>query len=225
MRALVISCIHNDVESILNFYDKLGELKFDAIVCTGDFTDSLFPKGFDRAGVGRVIIEELKNFGKPLLAVPGSWDKELISILDEEGVSIHGKGRIIGGVGFYGFGGAKTPFGLPYEPEDPEIEAGLEKAYNDVLNADVKVQVTHAPPQNTRLDIISAGVHVGSAAVRKFIENRQPSVAICSHIHESKGVDYIKNTKTINSGRFPEGYCGIVDIEKGNADVKLISLI
>jgi hypothetical protein len=225
MRIVAISCIHNDVESILNFYDKLEELKFDIIVCSGDFTDSVFPKGFDRVSVGRVIIEELKSFNRPLLAVPGAWDKDLIKLLEQEDISIHGKGKVIGGIGFYGFGGAKTPFGLPYEPEEIEIEAGLERAYKDVLKAGVKIQVTHAPPKDTRLDIISTGIHVGSEAVKKFIEKNQPNVAICSHIHESRGVDFIKNTKIVNSGRFPEGYCGVIDIENGNVEVKIINLI
>jgi Icc-related predicted phosphoesterase len=225
MKIVVMSCIHNDVESILNFYEKLAELKFDIIISPGDFTDSVFPKGFTRVDIGRVIIEELKTFGKPVLVVPGSWDKDLIKMFEHEDISIHGKGKIIHGIGFYGFGGAKTPFGLPFEPEDIEIEVGLEKSYKDVLNSEFKVQVTHSPPKDTRLDIITAGVHVGSNVVRKFIESKQPDVAVCSHIHEAKGVDSIKNTKIINSGRFPEGYCGLIELERGKVDVKIINLI
>lgn len=225
MKILVISCIHNDAESILNFYDKLEELKFDVLVCPGDFTDSIFPKGFNRISLGRVVIEELKNFNKPLITVPGSWDKDLIKVLNDEGISVHGKGMVVGGVGFYGFGGAKTPFGLPFEPDDIEIEAGLERAYKNVADSELKIQVTHVPPKNTKLDIITAGAHVGSEAVREFIEKNQPDVAICSHIHESKGVDSIKKTKIINSGRFPEGYCGLIEIEKRNFDVKIINLM
>jgi len=157
--------------------------------------------------------------------VPGSWDKELISMFDKEGISLHGKGRIIDGVGFYGFGGAKTPFGLPLEPDDIEIEAGLERSFRDVAKAEVKIQLTHNPPKNTTLDMIPNGIHVGSDAVRKFIERSQPNVAVCSHIHESKGVDSIKNTKIINCGRFPEGYVGIIDVEKDSVEAKLFNLI
>lgn len=222
MRILVISCIHNDIENLLKFYDKLVELKFDVIVSTGDFTDAEI-KGFDRTEIGKIIVEELKLFGKPLLVVPGSWDKELIGLFEDEGISIHGIGKEINDIGFYGFGGAKTPFNLPYEPTEEEIFNGLNKGYKMVENCRRKVQVTHAPPLNSKVDIIFSGAHVGSEAVRRFIEEKQPDVAICAHIHEARGLDSIGKTKIINSGRFPEGYCGLVDLN-GKVKTEIINL-
>jgi Icc-related predicted phosphoesterase len=78
---------------------------------------------------------------------------------------------------------------------------------------------------NTKLDLIYSGMHVGSEVVRKFIENKQPEVAICSHIHEAKGIDFIGRTTIINPGRFPEGYCGIVNVEEKNIEAKIVNLI
>jgi Icc-related predicted phosphoesterase len=223
MKVVAVSCIHNDLESLINFSDKLENLKFDVIVCHGDFLDSPTKK-FTSLELGKLIVAGLKAFGKPLLVVPGAWDKELISYFEKEKISIHGKGVVINNVGFYGFGGAKTPFNLPYEPSEKEIEIGLEKGYNEVKEAEIKIQVTHSPPANTKLDIISSGAHVGSEAVRKFIENKQPDAAVCSHIHESRGVDLIGKTKIINTGRFPEGHCGLITISEKNVNVELINL-
>lgn len=222
---LSIACIHGDVENLFKFIDKVSLLNIDVIVLPGDFTDYTIPKGMTRIDIARIIIEELNTLKKPLLAVPGTWDKELINFFETEKISIHGKGKLIDNIGFYGFGGAKTPFNTPYEPSEKEIKTGLEKAYDEVKNCKIKVQVTHAPPARTKLDVISSGAHVGSEAVREIIEEKQPNAAICSHIHESRGIDEIGRTKIINSGRFPEGYCGLINIEDETVNVKLVNLI
>ncbi len=225
MKIVAVGCIHNDVENLLKFLDSVSQFDFDVLVCAGDFTDGALPRGFTNVGISKLIVEELKGPGRPVLVVPGSWDKDLISFFEKENMSIHGKGRKIGDVGFYGFGGAKTPFGLPLEPSEEEISNGLRKAYNDIKSAEYKVQVTHAPPVKTKLDTISSGAHVGSEAVRKFIEESGPQAAICSHIHEARGVDEIKGTKIVNTGRFPEGHYGLIEIKNGLVDAKLIDLI
>jgi len=172
--------------------------------------------------IGRIIIEQLKTFGKPMVAVPGNWDKELIGYFEVEGINLHAKGTIINGVGFYGFGGAKTPFNTLLEPSEEEIATGLAESYEKVKNAKIRVQVTHSPPARTK---VYTGAHVGSEAVRKFIEEKQPQLAISAHIHEGRGTDEIGRTKLINSGRFPEGYVGFATIENDGVTTKIVNLI
>jgi len=225
MNILVVSDIHNDIENILSYMDKIVMLDFDLVVCPGDFTDVTMPKGFTAVDIGKLIIEELSGLGKPILALPGNLDKEIIPLLESEKISLHGSGRIISGVGFYGFGGAKTPFSTSFEPEEGEIKTGLEQGFEKIKNAKIKVQVTHNPPARTKVDLLYTGAHVGSEAVRKFIEEKQPAVAISSHIHEARGTDELGKTKLINSGRFPEGYCGLVTIKKNAVTTKIINLI
>lgn len=221
----VIGCIHGDIENLMKFLDKISLLDIDILVCPGDFTDFTIPKGFSRVDICRIILEELRGVGKPVLTVPGSWDGELIDFLKKEKVSIHAEGKIIDGIGFYGYGGAKTPFNTPFEPSEGEIELGLEKSFSEIKKAEIKIQVTHAPPSQTKVDKIVSGAHVGSDAVRNFIEKNRPNVAICAHIHESRGVDELGRTKIINSGRFPEGYVGFVEINDSQITTKVSSLI
>lgn len=224
MEILAVSCIHNDVENILKLLDKASKLSFDVVVCPGDFTDANIPKDFTRMDITKLILSELKTLGKPIVAVPGSWDGEVIDFLEKEDVSVHGRGMIINNVGFYGFGGARTPFGTPFEPVDNDILKGLERGYASVKEAELKVQVTHMPPVNTRIDMIFSGAHVGSEGIRWFIEKNQPDVAISSHIHEARGVDFIGKSKLVNSGRFPEGHCALIKVEKTGSEAKIISL-
>ncbi len=226
MKLLVISDIHNDVENLIKFIEIIKEkLEFDVVIAIGDFVDVNLPKNFSNIDIGKLIIEELKMFDKPLLAIPGNFDKDLIDLFEKEGISLHGRGRIIKNVGFFGYGGAPTPFGTPLEPTEEELESNLRKAYENIKSSKFKVMVTHVPPFLTKLDLITSGLHVGSRSVRKVIEDLEPDVCLCSHIHEGRGIDQIKNTKILNSGRFSEGYCGIVNLNDEKIDVKLINLI
>jgi hypothetical protein len=224
MKILVVGDIHNDIENMISYFDKLSEIKFDVIVGAGDFTD-VGLKGFSQKDIAKLILEEMKSLGKPIVCVPGNLDKEIIPVLETENVSIHGRGKIIDGVGFYGVGGAKTPFQTSLELSEGEVELMLENGFNEVKDVKIKIQVTHAPPARTGMDLIYTGAHIGSEAVRKFIEDHSPAVAISAHVQESKGVDELKNTKLLNPGRFPEGHYGVVIVEDGKVDVKSLSLI
>jgi len=67
------------------------------------------------------------------------------------------------------------------------------------------IYVTHTPPYDTALDIIFDGRHVGSRALRGFIEKTQPPLTLHGHIHESPSrsgriFDTIGNTICVNPG-------------------------
>lgn len=107
--------------------------------------------------------------------------------------------------------------------ENGTIEEDLRKLSN-LSNPKKTVYVVHAPPFNTKLDMVSAGRHVGSKSVRKFIEKEQPQLALHGHIHESPKMsgswhDEIGKTVCINVGSsYPEDKlnCIIIDIEDLN---------
>jgi len=225
MKALVVGDIHNDVENIIAYSDKIMEMDFDVVIAVGDFIDFNIPRGFIKEDMGNLIIEQLSILNKPILAVPGNFDKDLIPLFEKRGINLHGKGKVIKNVGFYGYGGAKTPFATSLEPSEEELENGLKKAFGMLKKCDATVQVTHNPPARTKLDIVYTGAHVGSEVVRKFIEKNQPTAAVCAHIHEARGVDEVGKTKIINPGRFPEGYCGMITIKGKEASVEVISLM
>ncbi|MBU5689148.1 MAG: metallophosphoesterase [Candidatus Aenigmarchaeota archaeon] len=226
MKILVLSDNHNDLENMFTFLDRLKDYEFDVIVYAGDFTDIGLPKGFSQEDIAKLLIEELKTLKKPIVAIPGNNDsQEVIKLLEKENISIHGTGKIINGVGFYGFGGAKTPFNTLYEPSDEELKKGLERSFIQVMNVDKKIQVTHNPPINTKLDITLTGMHVGSQIIRNFIEKYSPTASISAHIHEARGIDYINKTLLLNPGRFAEGYFGIITLKDGLAEGSLFNLI
>lgn len=88
-----------------------------------------------------------------------------------------------------------------------------EQATLDTLLCDVPtpagewVFVSHAPPIDSALDrLANLDFPIGSQAVRRFIEERQPRVALCGHVHESptvtgKYAQHLGRTLCINPGQ------------------------
>jgi Icc-related predicted phosphoesterase len=224
MKIAAIGCIHNEIERLPILFENIASYEPDILISVGDIADASFPKGFEPIDIGKIFLEEAKEYFKKVLIVPGTWDKDLISFFQKQNVLIHGRGESIGDVGIYGFGGAQTPFNTPYEPSDKEIEEGLRKAFSEIKDKKIKIQATHAPPFNSTLDLVG-NKHVGSLAVRKIIEEFSPQVAICAHIHESVGKDFIKNSLAINVGKFTEGYFGLIEIKNDSINAEIVSLI
>ena len=160
-----------------------------------------------------------KKLSNKIVVVPGNNDGEILNVLFEKAICLHnGNSAIIDNIGFYGHGGARTPTGTFLEPSEKEFEVYLKIGYEKVKNAKYKIQITHMPPKDTRLDLTFTNLHVGSEAIRNFILNFNPNVAICSHIIESKGIDRLGKTILINPGRITEGYFGIIDL---NTETKI----
>ncbi|MGA2630297.1 MAG: metallophosphoesterase [Terriglobia bacterium] len=67
------------------------------------------------------------------------------------------------------------------------------------------VAVMHSPPFETRCDVLFNGEHIGSRAIRRWIERHQPLLTLHGHIHESPKqsgsfFDRIGSTVVINPG-------------------------
>jgi uncharacterized protein len=67
------------------------------------------------------------------------------------------------------------------------LEKDLEKLF-DTKNLEKTIILFHSPPYNSYLDCLWSGEHVGSKAIRQFIEIRQPYLTLHGHIHESTQV-------------------------------------
>lgn len=73
-------------------------------------------------------------------------------------------------------------------------------------NMDKAIYVLHAPPFQTKLDVLYNGRHVGSKAIKAFIEKKQPYLTLHGHVHESPQVsgsyfEKIGRTFSINPGQ------------------------
>jgi len=67
------------------------------------------------------------------------------------------------------------------------------------------IYVFHSPPNKTNLDKIRGNISVGSLAIRRFIEERQPYATLHGHIHETVDIsksfrDQIGGTQCFSPG-------------------------
>lgn len=115
----------------------------------------------------------------------------------------------------------RTPWNTERELGEDELEARLDAMWAEVQDPENAVAVIHAPPVNTALDEApelgddlsmqaSAGglkmTHVGSTAVRAWLERTQPLCALHGHVHESKATESIGRTLCVNPGsEYSEG--------------------
>jgi Icc-related predicted phosphoesterase len=158
-----------------------------------------------------------------LLAVAGNMDSAAIDArLAALGVALDGRGVTIDDIGFFGVSaGPKSPLHTPYEITEEQIAERIEAGFAEVKNCRMKVFCPHAPPKDTTCDRIHSGLHVGSTAVRTFIEREQPDLVLCGHIHESRGEDRIGRTRVVNPGPVTAGHYAVVEVGE-TLTVKLV---
>jgi Icc-related predicted phosphoesterase len=110
--------------------------------------------------------------------------------------------------------GEVVPHRFDVARRSPTIAEALEGLAGRAAAADT-VFVLHSPPRGTSCDVIASGTHVGSRAIRAFIERHQPPLVLSGHIHESPRVssawrDRIGRTVVVNPGQFGTSrLCGV----------------
>ena len=173
----------------------------DHIIITGDLTNFGFSLNAEP------ILNRLKEMNNNILAVAGNLDQpEVAGYLEDLEISLHGRGIIIDNLGIMGLGGSNfTPFKTPYEFSEEELTSLLASGYDRIKSAENFILVSHTPPFQTETDKLPNGAHVGSTAVRTFIEQHQPLLCMTGHIHESIGHDTIGRTLILNPGMIKDG--------------------
>jgi len=214
LRILVVADIHGEFEKFSKIMGRINRDDFDLVICPGDFTDMYnVPEGYSQLDIAELILQKLLSFRKPVFCIPGNHEPyEIVDLFDEYGMNLHERIAKHEGMEFVGFGGAATPFNTKFEPTDEEIKSALERKVKEIKGE--FVLVTHNPPFGTKVDTVSTGEHVGSKAVRNFIEREKPLLAISAHIHEAGGIDKIGKTTVFYPGASYEGYYGLVEIDK-----------
>ncbi|MCE5213494.1 MAG: metallophosphoesterase [Methanobacterium sp.] len=215
MKILAVGDVHGDYKKIIEY---LKSHKVDLVIITGDITQ------FGPAELGEEILNEIANFNVPVLAIPGNCDPESIhsKIENSKALNIHCRSMIINDIGICGFGGSNpTPFDTPLEFEEVQIYDEASKVLKGIADQKITLFITHAPPYDTKTDLLPSGEHAGSTSIRKIIEESQPSLCVCGHIHESMGVDEIGETKIINPGEISQGYGCLIKIDDSQEDRSL----
>jgi Icc-related predicted phosphoesterase len=207
MKIAYLVDVHDRFDAVPQAMAEIGAV--DLLIVGGDITTGGTPDDAARA------IEAWRPLAPELLAVAGNMDSPAIDArLAELGVSLDGRGVLLGDLGAFGVSAApRSPLRTPYELDDDELKRRIEAGFQDVRDARVKIFCPHAPPKDTACDRLRSGEHVGSAVVREFVEARQPDVVLCGHIHESRGLDEIGTARIANPGPVAAGHYAVVEVD------------
>ncbi len=242
MDILYLTDIHGNVETYVASLAIAAKKGIDHIIFGGDIAPNFLGslKDYKKQQIlftKNILIRVFKDFkkqnpGKNIYIMPGNDDvNEIIEILNKAEKKnilkqMHGKIHKLGDYSIYGYSFVNpTPFFLKdWEKSEKEINKDL----GAITGMDMQktIMAFHAPPFATNLDVLHSGEHVGSIAIRKFIEKNQPLLTLHGHIHESPKMsgeikDRIGKTLCINPGSSGAGlHAALIDLK--NMEVKLI---
>lgn len=211
MKLLAITDVHGDrlaLERILSC-DHGAEV----VLLGGDVTN------FGSVDDAKLLLNLVTATKLAVFAVAGNCDSPAIDhMLAEWGVSAFGRGSVHGELGIYGVSAMPPWMGSMYELTEEEIGQALEKGREEVAGTRHEIVLSHPPPRNLSVDRTSRGSHVGSTALRDFIDRVQPMLVVCGHIHEARGVDSAGETTVVNCGPAFNGCYAVIDVDD---DVKV----
>ncbi len=215
MRILAITDVHGRVSEVEKLTEKVLEIEPGLILLAGDITH------FSGRDSARKVLKPLLTLNVPILAVHGNCDgRDVPVLLEELGIGLHNRRVKFKGTGIVGIGGSNiTPFNTVWELTEDEMRAILEKNYHDG-----DVVLSHTPPKDTRADRVHSGLHVGSLSLREFIEERQPPLVVCGHIHEARSTDKISETVIVNPGPLFKGYYAVIEFDEREKKVRNVEL-
>jgi len=175
-RLMVFSDIHTDLRAL----QTAMSVDADYYFCAGDLVN--WGRGLDK------MAGPLLPKADQVYVLPGNHESE-VDIAEfcatHRFHNFHRQTIEVGGVHIAGLGySSPTPFATPGEYSEKEMAEHLSK----FASLDPLILICHAPPLETALDRIHAGLNGGSQAVRDFIESHQPRHFFCGHIHEAEGV-------------------------------------
>jgi uncharacterized protein len=176
VKLLAFSDLHRDLEQGAKLVEMAAAA--DVVIGAGDFAS--VHEGLEET------ISVLAAIETPTVLVPGN--NETVDALRSAAAGwdaatvLHGQGTTIDGVEFFGLGA-----GIPVTPWEWSFDLD-DGAATGMLSAcpEGAVLVLHSPPRG-HCDAAADGSEFGSPALLRAIEEKQPRLAVCGHIHESWG--------------------------------------
>jgi len=215
VKLLLLADLHNRVEGLEAIAGG-----YDAVLLAGDIANF---GGLEKA---EQILTILEKHCPLILGVLGNCDPSGVEdLLQERGALLDGKVVEHQNFNFAGISGTEpSAFNREKEyPNSPFLKS-LPTIKSVLKPNSPFVFVSHQPPFNTSVDKFARGQHTGSRAIRTFIEQTQPILAVSGHIHEAVSTDKIGRTILVNPGPFKNGLYATAEINGTCVDIQFKSL-
>jgi len=195
MRILAAGDIHGDT----GLASKLAELakkeNVDLVILCGDITQ------FEQSTEN--LIGHFAKQKKKVLLIPGNHETIATAdfLAELYGMkNIHGYSVKYQDVGIFGAGGSTVVGPNCIIGEDEMLEL-LKQGFERIKYLPTKIMVTHEHPKGSKMEKFTQ-FFPGSVAIRKAVDQFQPDILLCSHVHEAEGIEEkIGRTRVINVGK------------------------
>ena len=209
MKILAAADVHGSQYRLNIILKNVEKYSPDLVVICGDIT---------QFGPGDVAKNFLDQIPVETFAVHGNIDTEdvLKGIDESKATNIHLKRVEKNGMSFIGIGG-ENPIPLRTKLSTPG-----DKTENSIGNLvdESTVLVSHVPPHGLQ-DRVFLGMHSGSKELRKMVDECNPRLVLCGHIHENPGVTKTDKTVVVNCSIGKRGGGALIEINK-KIDVKML---
>ena len=191
MKILALSDIHGDKHWMQEMAERGAKEHVDLVILAGDLVDR------DGSSIG--LLQPFKDKNLEVVILPGNHEGLAETYFMTEHFKVkhlHGKALQKGDIGIFGCGYADVG---PHQLLEEDFFKTLQETHEQVKKSKKKIMVTHIQPSGS---ILGLGVYPGSTGVRKAIEDFQPDIHICGHVHETEGIEeVIGRTRVINVGK------------------------
>ena len=206
MKLMVISDVHGHTEQVAALHRACEGV--DALIMCGDFTTFGSPKQIQR------VADALRVPELPCYFVIGNCDSMAIDGSLDGWTNLHARCVPLGGWTLTGLGGAlPCPAQTPTEFPESAYAAHLDRLLKTCEKHSARIILAvHQPPYGTSTDLLPNGIHVGSHALRAFIDHCQPACCLSGHIHEAASRSRCGETLVVNPGPFAQGMFSVVEL-------------
>lgn len=215
MNILLLSDLHNRVKGLEHIAKG-----FDVALLAGDITNF---GGVEKADQ---ILSILERNCRVVLGVVGNCDPpEIRDMLQSRGFLLDEQVVDIDHFCLVGIGGTEpAAFNRQKEYQHSNFGKILQKIKSSIPSGKPLLFVSHQPPLGTSVDEFAPEQHTGSLAIRDFIQETSPILALSGHIHEARTTDKLGNTILVNPGPFKKGFYAKAEIEGTYVSVELLSI-
>lgn len=209
MKILSVADIHGSQYRLNIVLKNIEKYSPDLIIICGDIT---------QFGPPDVALNILNQISVETLAIHGNIDSdEVLQVIDKSNATnIHLKYEIVNDIPFIGIGGNI------YDQDYSKIKIKLnnsQKNLSEIINNST-ILVTHIPPYGLQ-DKIFLGLHSGSKVIKDMIDNYNPRLVLCGHIHENPGYMKYKNSFIVNCSIGKTGSGALIEINN-KINVKML---
>jgi len=197
MRLLAAADLHGAQYRLNILYEKIKTTNPDVVIIAGDITH------FGPAETSQMLLDQLRN--TTVLAVTGNCDPpETTKYIDKSSATnIENTSYTYKGMHF---------IGLPSTPGMLRTKLPNHTSIIDEITTDT-ILVSHVPAHGYQ-DRVYIGMHAGSRDIRKILDEKQPLLHICGHVHENPGITKTDHTTIINASMGKRGAGALIEISK-----------